>query len=1372
MSKGETADSSKRPVPAVSLPATSPVPPTVTSLFATVDQLVRRRALFKGKITIAVNSVKPDSGEPVRLTAVEMISSHLERVRALDEQINEVLLVDVPDPDEVNKRLEKEVNDQANYERSVKVLVNKFNSNSSQASETSAVPLPNYDAKLPNLNCSTFSGEGSSNLDYFSFHSQFQNVVGLRGNLSDATKFTYLKSYLRGYALKLVQHLQVSNQNYQVALELLSAEFLNKEALVDDFIKRLLELKPKLDSSYLGCKIYLNEIRCILSDLKLNNVDVLAENSAKLIVSHVVFNCLPTAFQHELISKLGTSFPNVEQIFETYADIVRTLNLKSSSSPPKFEKSRDKRSVSTNFATDVYRKFCKFCACNNHTMLHCKRYVTVNDRKARCRELGLCPLCSSSKHRESGCNTKLDFQCKFCNSSNHISALCNKSVPVSTNVCINTSSRSKSHNVLPTMTIKISKGGKSTEISCLIDTGSQRTYVHGAALDRIDFPKDRLEHSYSIDNFLMGGHKKLSEVSLSIDLCDGMGYFQLPVYIDNKFHLKYGIENLDLAMHNLSNCDLADNNSNSGNTVRLEGALGVDCIQYFKDLRLVKCMQGAAISVSGRIAPIGDVQHFLTKTQVANLPIPSDPEQTDPADSTLINFVLDPKGKEFDPIACTLTESQVEGHLDKMFRVESIGLKEDPTDELVEDPRVGEFASNIEFYDGSYYVDLPWYNDKISQVKSNFNVALSVLDRVIPNLKSKGILESYSAIFQQQLKDGIIEEIDLNKINVHDNIWIPHRPVCKSESQVTTKVRAVLNCSLKRGQSPSLNEAAFPGIDLLGNLLKLLIGIRHDDFLVLSDIKSAFLQIKLKTDYDKNKFCILFRDSDGTLRAYRYCTLVFGYAASPFILNYVIRHHLKQFPADKFRCALENQMYVDNLFITGNSDAELLQMYNVTMDIMRAGGFTLRSWASNNDSLNRQFSSDSTGVIHDSKHERVLGYRYDKEKDSLSLAEADDNIGSQATTKREILSIFSKFFDPLGLCLPISIKGKTILRQIWVKGTTWDENVSDEILKQWKSLAEDLFLARSFSFPRKILSTGDNIDLIIFCDASKELYGCAFYIVTDRQSSSLVYAKSKVAPIKHKSLPTLELLSIFLAFKCLESVIESLKEVKIRSVHMCGDSQIVLSWILSETVKTKNIFARNRVKDITEFRANLRTSHDLDCKFHFVPTNLNPADLITRGLSCQQLLNNFDFWISGPKFLKEHPVDWPSSTLNCLSEKSKLLANSVVQEPTASPIISVEKYSDLHKLLRITAYVLKFISKLRRKSVPFVDHIREANILLLKQEQRVAFREEIDFIESSSRSSNIPTLVNNLNLLFILVIVLGRFFIISFCLYFCGVDMC
>jgi hypothetical protein len=72
-------------------------------------------------------------------------------------------------------------------------------------------------------------------------------------------------------------------------------------------------------------------------------------------------------------------------------------------------------------------------------------------------------------------------------------------------------------------------------------------------------------------------------------------------------------------------------------------------------------------------------------------------------------------------------------------------------------------------------------------------------------------------VLEQQLQDGILEEVTLKPREREHRIYIPHREVVKSDTTCTTKKISVLNCSAKEGKEPSLNEAAFPGVNLMAN---------------------------------------------------------------------------------------------------------------------------------------------------------------------------------------------------------------------------------------------------------------------------------------------------------------------------------------------------------------------------------------------------------------------------------------------------------------------------------------------------------------------------------------------------------------------------
>ena len=58
---------------------------------------------------------------------------------------------------------------------------------------------------------------------------------------------------------------------------------------------------------------------------------------------------------------------------------------------------------------------------------------------------------------------------------------------------------------------------------------------------------------------------------------------------------------------------------------------------------------------------------------------------------------------------------------------------------------------------------------------------------------------------------------------------------------------------------------------------------------------------------------------------------MFGYTASPFILNYVRKPHVKSYQKDKCSEILGNNFYVNNLIVAGNDMREMKDLYKIVM---------------------------------------------------------------------------------------------------------------------------------------------------------------------------------------------------------------------------------------------------------------------------------------------------------------------------------------------------------------------------------------------------------------------------------------------------------
>jgi len=94
--------------------------------------------------------------------------------------------------------------------------------------------------------------------------------------------------------------------------------------------------------------------------------------------------------------------------------------------------------------------------------------------------------------------------------------------------------------------------------------------------------------------------------------------------------------------------------------------------------------------------------------------------------------------------------------------------------------------------------------------------------------------------------------------------------------------------------------------------------------------------------------------------------------------------------------------------------------------------------------------------------------------------------------------------------------------------------------------------------------------------------------------------------------------------------------VNIHESYLWTDSSIVLTWIQGPSNKWKT-FVGNRVTTIQE--------ETFSAKWRHVPSQSNPADLISRGTNPTNL-STATLWWNGPSWLTQEPSEWPSTEIN------------------------------------------------------------------------------------------------------------------------------
>ena len=670
-----------------------------------------------------------------------------------------------------------------------------------------------------------------------------------------------------------------------------------------------------------------------------------------------------------------------------------------------------------------------------------------------------------------------------------------------------------------------------------------------------------------------------------------------------------------------------------------------------------------------------------------------------------------------------------------------------------------EFERGIEVINGQVHVELP-FHDNVDDVPSNQNISIKICELVSKKLEAKGELESYNQLFFDQVKEDMIEEFECDPANFKDFNWLPHHPVYKDDATSTFPARPVFNCSLKSDKSkPSLNEASYVGINLMQDMASLIMLFRTNKFSLLGDLKKAFLQIKLKLLKDKNRFCFFLKVGNN-LRCFRYKTIIFGYCTSPFILNYVLKYLDKLSPQDECTKMIREKFFVDNLATTHNNLSVLTNLYKSCVARMDEFHFNLRSCNSNSKSLRELMKQDGKYITHGCEYDKVLGYRYSATGDKMKLATV--KIDDKANTQRKLLSESPKIFDPLGFVNPVTVRSKNLLSSQWSQRTAkspfWDKIISSEDCQIWSKLAPDLMGLSDVEFPRYALSQDNETDLLLFCDASKKAYGYVAY-AKQGADTNFIISKCKTAPLQSRTLPTLELLSVFVGLQGLITILRNFNNFKFKSICVGVDAQVVLSWILSDTVKTKKPFTANRIKDIKKMKNDILNEFNIDIQFKYVPTADNPADLLTRGLSLVSFKQNLDFWLKGPNWIRSEDIKWPVSELRCLSSNSQNIVMATQAEPVPTdPCIfsfgrnpSFEKLN-FSKILNVAKIVLKFCNKIgvlknekMREFWGSEDCDQCAKVCLLKNMQNECFQKEIQFLKDP-RDKPIPELVRNFNL--------------------------
>ena len=208
----------------------------------------------------------------------------------------------------------------------------------------------------------------------------------------------------------------------------------------------------------------------------------------------------------------------------------------------------------------------------------------------------------------------------------------------------------------------------------------------------------------------------------------------------------------------------------------------------------------------------------------------------------------------------------------------------------------------------------------------------------------------------------------------------------------------------------------------------------------------------------------------------------------------------------------------------------------------------------------------------------------------------------------------------------------------------------------------------------------------MFADASEDTMCAAAYLRSKPREYSadlaFVIGKCRVAPMRHFSIPRLELQAAVMAVRLKEQIVKE-HESKIHSSNFWTDSITVLQWIHSSHRK-QQVFVANRVAEI------LATTNVSQCNHE--SGIYNPADIGTRAINADEFKRSER--LTGPAWLKQRENEWPEQvnlTFASDEQNYEMVFSAKVDEK--KPMIQWKRFSNYNRLVNTMAYVQRKFNK-------------------------------------------------------------------------------
>lgn len=905
--------------------------------------------------------------------------------------------------------------------------------------------------KLPTINLPKFQGNYDSWLE---FKDLFESLINSNQSISKIQKFHYLKASLELDAAKIIQSLEFTSENYDVAWELLCSRYNNSKLLVHNHIKSIFELEPITKESSVALRRLVDNLYKHLRALEvLKQPTIHWDALLVFLISSKLDRSTAREWERFKMSCNSLKLDDIKDFLYKRADFLETFELNHGSKSIKnnnYGTNKHYSLISTNHK-------CNFCK-KQHLIYSCPDFLqlTVPERIEKVKDLKLCENCLCTGHSVNKCKLR---SCKICK-NRHSSLLHQvKETAVVPDSSVVMSSHDKQSSVLlPTVRLYVyDANGSMHLVKAVLDSGSQSNFISAKMCNKLGLNKEPTHVSIAgiNDSGSTFNHKcQIKIKSIYNDYSVKLTCLVIPQIAGNL--PAYEIDTVDWKIP--STIQLADPDFSKPSEVDL--LLGASHFCEF--------LERGQLQLSKHLPVLQNTKFGW----IASGLVPKNASQLHCYFSQNISCDLR-QFWEIEEHECPTQLSKDDADCERFFK-ETITRQDD----------------------GRFIVRIPLKYPS-SQLGDSKQSAIKRLLQLEHRFISDPILkEEYSRFMQEYLDLGHMTKIKETSSN---DYFLPHHGVVR-KSSLTTKLRVVFNGSAQSSSGWSVNDLHHVGPPVHTQLFSILLQFRQHPIAVCADIEKMYRQILVHPD-DRHLQNIVWRfDSDLEIDTYSLNTITYGTASAPYLaircLKQLAHEVENEYPV--ISNIINNHFYVDDLIISFTSEEDAIATCKTLKMILQQACFPLRKWISNSSNVSQFFKdeNDPTSVIsfsHD-KQIKTLGVVWNNISDTFSY-QISANSSISPITKRIILSEISKVFDPLGLASPCIILAKIIIQQLWTLHLDWDDTVPIDLYEKWINFREQLHVLNSIQIPRHVTCSNPvSVEIHGFCDSSNSAYGSSIYI--------------------------------------------------------------------------------------------------------------------------------------------------------------------------------------------------------------------------------------------------------------------------------------